>query len=71
MKHLILAAAFVATITFIQSAATQVQAQSAEEIRRICYNKYNLGKYASSASETQRRENEARRQACIRSKGKS
>jgi hypothetical protein len=71
MKYLILAAAFIVTATLIQSAANPVQAQSAEEIRRICWNKHNLGKYASSASEAQRKENEARRQACIRSGGKS
>lgn len=71
MKYLASATAFAVLAIFFQSAVAPVQAQSAEEIRRICYNKHNLGKYASTASEAQRKENEARRQACIRSKGQS
>jgi len=70
MKYLVIAAGVIAALGSVPS-IKPAQAQSAEEIRRICYNKYNLGKYATAASETQRKENEARRQACIRSGGKS
>jgi len=70
MKYFVFAASIVTAFSLINS-ITPAQAQSAEEIRRICFNKHNLGKYASAATETQRKENEARRQACIRSGGKS
>ncbi|MBK8008722.1 MAG: hypothetical protein IPK23_10035 [Rhizobiales bacterium] len=71
MKSLILGASFAVTLVFVQSAVVPVQAQSADEIKRICYNKHNLGKYGSTASEAQRKDYAAKFAACVRSKGKS
>ena len=47
------------------------QAQSAEQIRQLCYNKYNTGKYGMTAPENVRKEVDAKRRACIASGGKS
>lgn len=70
MKSIIVAAGFVAALGAVQS-LSPAHAQSAEEIRRICYNKHNLGKYGASASEAQRKDYAAKFAACVRSKGKS
>lgn len=68
MKYFLMAAGFVVALGFVQ---TPVHAQNAEEIRRICNNKYGLGKNAATASEAQRKEAGSKIAACIRSGGKS
>ncbi len=70
MKIFIVAASVAATVALSATIST-VQAQSAEEIRRICYNKYNTGKYGTTAPENVRKEVDAKRRACIASGGKS
>lgn len=70
MKSVIVAAGFVAVLGVVQS-LSPARAQSADEIKRICYNKHNLGKYGSTASEAQRKDYAAKFAACVRSKGKS
>jgi len=70
MKYMILATGFAVVLGAAQF-VLPTQAQTADEIKRICYNKYNLGKYASAASEAQRKENAARYAACVRNKGNS
>ncbi len=66
----IVAGAFVAALGVVQS-LSPVQAQTADEIKRICYNKHNLGKYGTAASEAQRKNFAAKYAACVRSKGKT
>jgi len=70
MKRLVMAGATIAALGTMQLLAP-AQAQTADEIKRICYNKHNLGKYGSSASEAQRKDFAAKYAACVRSKGKS
>lgn len=74
MKRIVVAAimagAFVAALGAAQS-FSPAQAQTADEIKRICYNKHNLGKYGTTASEAQRKDFAAKYAACVRSKGKS
>ena len=70
MKSVIVAAGFVAALGVVQS-LSPARAQTADEIKRICYNKHNLGKYGASASEAQRKDYAAKFAACVRSKGKS
>jgi len=70
MKFILIAASFVAALSFVQT-LSPANAQTAEEIKRICYNKHNLGKYGSAASEAQRKDYAAKFAACVRSKGKS
>lgn len=70
MKRLVMAGATIAALGTMQLLAP-AQAQTADEIKRICYNKHNLGKYGSAASEAQRKDFAAKYAACVRSKGKS
>jgi hypothetical protein len=71
MKYLIAGIGATIAIGFLMQPLSPVQAQTADEIKRICYNKYNLGKYGSAAPEAQRKEAAAKIAACVRSKGKS
>lgn len=70
MKFVFMATAFVALLGAVHS-LSPAQAQTADEIKRICYNKHNLGKYGVAASEAQRKSFAAKYAACVRSKGKS
>jgi ABC-type transporter MlaC component len=70
MKCIVMAVSFVAALSIVQ-ALSPAHAQTTDEIKRICYNKYNLGKYGATASEAQRKDFAAKYAACVRSKGKS
>jgi hypothetical protein len=68
MKHLILAAGFVAVLGAAQFTAP-VQAQG--NVQALCQNKYGLGKNWNTASEAARKDAAAKIAACVRSGGKS
>ncbi|MGE0602581.1 MAG: hypothetical protein AB7O46_02215 [Xanthobacteraceae bacterium] len=73
MKRIVMAGvvtgAFVAALGVVQL-LSPVQAQTAQEIKQICTNKYSLGKYWVSASEERRKDFAVKYAACVRSKGK-
>lgn len=70
MKYLIVSGGAALALALVSS-VVPVHAQTADEIKRICYNKHNLGKYGATASEAQRKDYATRYAACVRSKGKS
>jgi len=70
MKYFILAG--MTALFVLSQSAYSAQAQSATEIRQICYNKYALTyTQRMNATEQRRIDAEKKRLACIRSGGKT